>query len=376
MATTKRDYYEVLGLSRNATQEDIRKAFRKLAFDNHPDRNKDPGAEARFKEINEAYEVLSDDQKRTQFDRFGHAGATPFGRGFEGFEGFGGFGDIFDAFFGGQGGAARRGRTATVERGADLAAALTIEFEEACLGAEREFEVSRAEPCDRCNGARSEPGSQLAQCSSCNGAGEVRRVERSIFGQFVNVATCGSCRGEGRVVTNPCSQCRGSGRERKRKSIAVKIPPGVPRGSQIRLRGEGELGKNGGPRGNLYVTLNVKEHPTFRREENDILYTLALNITQAALGDGVEVPTLNGPAALKVPAGTQPGTVFRLKGQGVPHLRGSGRGDELVEVEVVIPRSLNAEQKRLIEELGMTLGIPGSDSHDKGIFDRIKDSFR
>ena len=245
MATTKRDYYESLGVGRNATPEDIRKAFRKLAFDHHPDRNKDPGAEARFKEISEAYEVLSDGQKRAQYDRFGHAGASAFGRGFEGFDNFG-FGDIFDAFFGGSG--RRRGGARAAARGADLAATITIEFEEACFGAEKEVEIARAELCSRCDGSRGEPGTQPEQCSNCNGIGEVRRAQRSVFGEFVNIATCEVCRGEGRVNTKPCTQCRGAGRERRNRKIAVKIPAGVDTGSQMRLSGEGEPGANGGLR--------------------------------------------------------------------------------------------------------------------------------
>ena len=371
MATTKRDYYEVLGIGRNATSEEIRKAFRKLAFEYHPDRNKSPGAEEKFKEINEAYEVLSDSQKRGQYDRFGHAGPSPFGRGFEGFDNFG-FGDIFDAFFGGSG---RRGRTTTVARGADLAATITIEFEEACFGAEKEVEIARAELCSRCRGSLSEPGSPPQRCDNCNGTGEVRRAQRSIFGQFVNVSACDRCRGQGRVITKPCAQCRGAGRERKSRTIAVRVPAGVDTGSQIRLTGEGEPGFNGGPPGNLYLTLNIEEHPLFHREEDDILYSLPLSVAQATLGDEVEVPTLGTPHKLKVPAGTQPGQVFRLRGQGVAHLRGGGRGDQLVMVKVVIPKSLTPEQKRLFDEIGQSLGVP-SDNHDKGFFDRIKDSFR
>ena len=374
MATAKRDYYEVLGIGRNATPEEIRKVFRKLAFEYHPDRNKDTGAEAKFKEVNEAYEVLSDAEKRGQYDRFGHSGgASPFGRGFEGFDNFG-FGDIFDAFFSGSGGR-RRGTATAAARGPDLAATMAIEFEEACFGAEKQFEVTREELCSRCQGTRAEPGSPPEPCANCNGTGEVRRAQRSMFGQFVNISACDVCRGEGKTISKPCTQCRGAGRERKKRTLSVKIPAGVDSGAQIRLTNEGQPGFYGGPPGNLYLTLNVREHDLFQRDNDDILFSLPVSIAQAALGDEVEIPTLSGPHKLKVPAGTQPGQFFRLKGQGVAHLRGGGRGDQLVMVNVVIPKTLSAEQKKLFNDLGSSLGVP-SQNQDKGFFDRIKESFR
>ncbi len=373
MATTKRDYYEVLGVGRSADQEEVRKAFRKLAFEYHPDRNKAAAAEDRFKEINEAYEVLSDNQKRAQYDQFGHSGQAGFGRGFEGFENFG-FGDIFDAFFGGTSRAERRPNAPV--RGADLAATLEIDFEEAAFGSERNFDIARSEQCSRCEGSRAEPGTTPETCGTCHGSGQVRRAQKSVFGQFVNVSACTSCNGEGRVVRNPCTECNGNGRARKKRTMAVKVPAGVDSGTQIRLTNEGEAGVNGGPQGNLYLTLNVKDHPLFRREEADILYSLPISVAQAALGDTVEVPALGDVSTpLKVPPGTQSGQFFRLKGQGIPHLRGGGRGDEIVEVKVVTPKSLTQEQKKLFEKLGESLGIPKPED-GKGFKDRFKNPFR
>src|SRR3990172_4161707 len=318
MATTKGDYYDSLGVQRSASPEEIKKAFRRLAMQYHPDRNNADGAEARFKQIGEAYEGLSDPEKRSAYDRYGHAGLQgfDFGRGFEGVD-FGGFGDIFDAFFGGT--AARRAREA--QRGADRRADVEIDLEDAAFGCEREIEVERVERCARCAGSGSEPGAQVARCQTCDGAGQVRRVSRSFFGQFVNVATCSQCRGEGRVITHPCGDCRGAGRQRNRRSMAIKIPPGVSDGARMRLSGEGDAGAHGGAPGHLYVYIDVHAHPFFTREDDDIIYELEMNPAQAALGFETEVPTLEGEtAALKVPAGTQSGRVFTLKGKGVPRL--------------------------------------------------------
>src|SRR5262245_59950177 len=280
MTTQQEDYYAVLGLDRSASPEDIKRGFRRLAMQYHPDRNQEAGAEARFKEINQAYEVLSDPEKRAAYDRFGHAGINGMGgAGFEGFN-FGGFGDIFDAFFGGAATRQRRGP----QRGADLRTSITLDFEEAIFGAEREIEVTRNETCDLCAGTGSEPGSKPERCPSCNGAGEVRRVQQSIFGQFVNVSTCERCRGQGQIVTQPCQGCRGTGRQRHTRRLMVKIPPGVDHGQPIRLTGEGDAGSGGGGAGSLYVVVNVRQHDQFRRDEDDILYELPLNFVQAALG--------------------------------------------------------------------------------------------
>jgi len=372
MATTKRDYYEVLGVPRDASTEAIKKAFRKLAMQYHPDRNNKPGAEERFKEINEAYEVLSDPERRLAYDRFGHDGAQGFGvtgRPFDGFD-MGGFGDIFDAFFGGTATRTRR----EPRRGADLRASLTITFEEAAFGCEKEIEVTRTELCSRCAGQGNEPGSQLTRCPACNGSGEVRRIQRSFFGQFVNVATCQQCGGEGRIVTEPCKECRGSGRQRQRRRLAVRIPAGVSDEAQMRLTGEGDAGLNGGPPGNIYAAIHVQPHELFQRENSDIIYDLEVNIAQAALGAAVKVPTLDGPHPLRIPAGTQNGRTFVLRGKGVPHLRGQGRGDELVRVHIVVPTTLTAEQKRLLKELAASLGTPTDGLDDKSILGKIKEA--
>lgn len=371
----KRDYYDVLGVSRGASADELKKAFRRLAMQYHPDRNKEPGAEARFKEINEAYEVLSDPDRRAMYDRFGHAGAQAgadgFARGFEGFSGFGGLGDIFDAFFGGAASRAQRGPS----RGADIRRTLAISFEEAVFGTEKEIEVQTAELCSVCNGLRAEPGTQPERCPQCGGAGELRRTQQSIFGQFVNVVTCDRCRGEGRIVTNPCKNCRGTGRERKKRRISVKIPAGVDHGSQMRLSGEGELGEHGGPRGNLYLQIQVRPHEVFRREDDDIILDLDLNFAQAALGDEVAVPTIDGTShELRIPAGTQSGEVFVVRGKGVPHLRGGGRGDMLVRVNVVTPKQLTKEQKELLRKLAESMGTDVKPQEDRGFMGKIKDA--
>ncbi|MCL0091464.1 molecular chaperone DnaJ [Dehalococcoidales bacterium] len=345
---TKRDYYEILGIDRNATEEEIKKAFRKLAFIYHPDRNREDGAEEKFKEINEAYEVLSDPDKRAAYDRFGHSEGF---RGFDGFD-FGGFGEIFDAFFGGPTTAARQ----APQRGADLHYGITISLEEAAFGCQKEINISRIENCSLCHGIGSKPGSQPSRCPSCNGSGQVRRVQRSIFGRFTNITTCSQCHGEGRIITEPCPQCRGTGREKRQRIVLVKIPAGVDNGSQICLRGEGQAGTRGGSPGDLYVTLTVEQHPFFLRDGDNILYELPINIAQAALGAEVEVPTLDGNIKLKIPAGSQTGNVFRLKGRGIPHLHKSGRGDLLVTLFVVIPEKLTEKQRQLLKELASSLG--------------------
>jgi len=371
MATQQQDFYDVLGVARTASPEEIKKAFRKLAMQYHPDRNRETGAEARFKEINEAFEVLSDPEKRAAYDRFGRAGLGQQGGGFEGFSDLGGFGDIFDAFFGGAGGRQRRGPA----RGPDVRYNLTLTFEEAVFGTEKEIEISRTEQCSACAGSGAEPGSKPERCPSCNGSGEVRRTQQSIFGQFVNVTQCDRCHGEGRVISHPCAKCRGSGRERKTRQLQVKIPPGVDNGQQLRLSNEGEAGVQGGPPGNLYVMLQVQEHEIFKRDEDDIILDLPINFAQAALGDEIDVPTIDGRAGLKIPAGTQTGRIFELKEKGVPHLRGGGRGDEVIRVRVVTPVTLTNDQRRLFKELSNSLGSAVMPHEEKGFFDRIKDAF-
>ncbi len=345
--TDKRDYYEVLGLDRNATDDDVKKAFRKLAFQYHPDRNNDENATEKFKEINEAYEVLSSPDKRATYDRYGHTGP-------EGgmAEGFGGFGDIFDAFFGGMGAtAARQGP----RQGNDLQQSITLTLEEAAFGADKEINLGRVENCSVCRGTGSKPGSKPAKCPVCNGTGQVRRVQQNFFGRFINVTTCDRCRGEGQIITEPCPHCRGSGREKFNRTLTITIPPGVDNGSQLRLTGEGDAGLRGGPSGDLYLNISVRPHEIFERQGDNIYYDLPINFAQAALGDEVEVPTLDGKTRVKIPSGTQNGKEFHLRDKGIGHLRGGGRGDEIVRLKVITPEKLTKEQKKLFEELAKSL---------------------
>ena len=373
MTTQKRDFYEVLGLPRTASDEEVRKAFRKLALEYHPDRNRSPDATERFKEVNEAYQVLTDAQKRARYDRLGHAGVNMNGgMGFEGFSDFGGFGDIFEAFFGG----GARTRT-TARRGADLRITLALDFEEAAFGVEMEREITRTEVCTRCMGTRSEPDTSPVTCLNCSGTGEVRRAAQSIFGQFMQVSTCGRCGGEGRVVSDPCGKCGGAGTEARKRRIAISVPAGIETGTQIRLSGEGEAGVGGGGPGDLYAAIRVKSHPQFERNGNDVLASLHVNIAQATLGTSVQVPTLEGEHELNIPAGSQTGDVLRLDGLGIPHLgREKRRGSHLVTVVVDVPRSLTDRQRELIEELAESLGdsTDGGDGPDKSWFDKFKDS--
>ncbi|MBI2872872.1 MAG: molecular chaperone DnaJ [Chloroflexi bacterium] len=376
---SKRDYYDVLGVQRNASEEEVRRAFRRKALDYHPDRNKSPDATDKFKEINEAYHVLSDTEQRQRYDMFGHAGVgtqagTDFGRGFEGFDTVGGFGDIFDAFFGGFSGT--RARSGPV-RGADLHATLTLAFEEAVFGTEKEISLERTERCQRCSGSGSAQGVTPERCANCRGAGQVRRAQQSIFGQFVQVVTCPACGGRGQRITNPCQGCLGAGLQRSQRRLVVTMPSGVDEGSQLRLTGEGDAGRNGGPPGDLYVTLHVREHEFFRRDGADILLDLPINFAQAALGATVEVPTVDGTETVRVPAGTQSGLVLRLKGKGVRRLRGGGRGDQVITVRVMTPQHLDQHQRRLLEELATSLerSTASQDGDHKGLFDRIRDSF-
>ena len=373
MTTRKRDYYDTLGVSQGASDEDIKRAFRKLAMEYHPDRNRREGAEEKFKEINEAYQGLSDSEKRGTYDRFGHAGVTGNGKGFEGFENFGGFGDIFDAFFGGS----SRSRPNAARRGSDLQYSLTVEFEEAVFGVDQDVELQRTETCSSCHGSRSEGGAAPQTCSNCGGVGEVRRAHQSVFGQFVQVVACNVCRGDGRIITDPCSRCRGSGQERRNRKLEVSIPGGIEEGTQVRLRGEGEQGINGGPAGDLYVVVRIKPHEIFRREGNDIVYTLPLNVAQAALGAKVIIPTLKGEAEMEIPSATQSGQSFRLKGKGVPYLRSKRRGDQIVHVFVNTPTDLTEEQQALLEKLAESFGDESKADHppDKSIFTKIKDAF-
>jgi len=379
MATNKRDYYETLGISRGASEEDLKKAYRRLAKQYHPDANKEQGAEARFIEINEAYETLSDPQKRAIYDRYGHAGlnGSSGAAGFGDFAGFSSINDLFETFFAGASGTQRRTGT---QRGADLRYDLTISFEEAVFGCQKEIELPRWEACSNCKGSGAQPGTSTTRCSSCQGTGEIRRVQQSIFGQFVNVTMCERCRGEGKVITTPCEKCRGQGRVRNNRRVVVNIPAGVDDGINVRVTGEGEVSSRGGTPGNLYVILTVKSHPFFKRQGNDILYELPISFSQAALGDEVEIPTVDGKSTmLKIPAGTQSNRSFRLKGMGVPVVHSSARGDEHVIVKVVTPTNLSPEQKRLLEDFAR-LEKEQSEQNDKNIFrnlfEKTKDVFQ
>lgn len=375
----KRDYYEVLGVPRGASKDELKKRYRQLARQYHPDVNKEPNAAEHFKEISEAYEVLSDDDKRAAYDRFGHAGVNN-GSGFSGFEGgFGGFADIFEEFFGSFGTTGRRRRRGP-RRGPDLRFDLSITFEEAVFGGEREIEYRRPETCPECRGSGAEPGTRPITCTTCSGSGEVRRVQQSILGQFVNVVTCPTCNGTGELIPNLCRTCDGRKLVERVVTKKVKIPAGVDSDTQIRLSGEGGSGMDGGPPGNLFVVLNVLPHEFFQRRGEDILLDLQINVAQAALGDEIEVPTVDGKTILQIPPGTQPGKVFRLKNLGVPHLdrsgrgAGVGRGDQLVVIQVATPRNLTNEQKELFQQLARTLGKEVVPQRDKGILGQLKDA--
>lgn len=374
MAGTPRDYYEVLGVDRSASEQQLKKAFRKLAMELHPDKNPSPEAAERFKEANAAYEVLSDAEKRAVYDRYGHAGlngGAGMGQGFEGFSAFEGFGDVFDAFFGG---ARSQSRRRGPSRGADLKYNLRLKFEEAVFGVDKELEYERNEGCGRCEGKGAEPGTDLVSCPNCGGSGEVRKAQQSVFGQFVNVSTCSRCMGEGQAVSTPCVECRGSGRLRQERRIKVTIPAGCDEGTQVRLSGEGEAGLRGGGYGTLYVVLSVEQHKDFERIENDIHFELGINIAQASLGANINIPTLDGTMELEVPAGTQSGDQFVIPGKGVPRLRGNGRGEMIVRATVVTPEELTDEQRLLVEQLAATMGTPTLPQRGKGFFGRLKDA--
>jgi molecular chaperone DnaJ len=364
------DYYDVLGVGRNASDDEIKAAFRKLARQYHPDVNKDSGAEEKFKEINEAYGVLSDSDKRVRYDRFGKAGLG----------GMGGFhdytvdlGDIFEDLFGGFGFSTGRRSRKSPRRGRDLQMQVALTFEEAVFGVEKEIEFSRDEVCSRCGGTAAEPGTSPVKCRTCNGIGEVRQVRQTFLGQMMQTTLCPTCNGRGETISSPCRTCHGNGIEHKGVKKKVSIPAGVDGGTQIRLSGEGEPGENGGPNGSLYLLLDVKPHQFFKRRENDILLNLDINIAQAALGAEVSVPTIDGEEKLKIPAGTQPGKVFTLPGKGVPHVRRKDRGNQLVIVNVAIPSKLTKEQRQLFEQLAESLGTTVK-PQEKGFLDWLNEA--
>ncbi|MDD1775828.1 MAG: molecular chaperone DnaJ [Candidatus Methanomethylicus sp.] len=356
---SKRDYYEVLGVKKESSPEEIKDAYRKLAMQYHPDRNKAPEAEEKFKEISEAYAVLSDPSKRNQYDNLGqdsfrqqYSQEDIFrGADFESIFG-GGLGDIFDFFFGGGGGRGfGGGYSQRVVRGNDLLYEVEITLEEAAKGVEKEIEVPRTEHCDVCAGTGASPGTSPETCSKCGGRGQVQKIHQSGYARFVQITPCPTCRGTGTVIPSPCSACRGSGVVKKKRKITIKIPPGVDDGAQLRLRGEGDVSPNGGPPGDLYTQVHVIPNPNFRREGSDLIYELNIGFAQAALGAEVSVPLLDGTAMLTINPGTQPSAILRMKGRGMPRYGGFGRGDLLVHVNISIPDRLNQRQKELLEEL-------------------------
>ncbi|MCX9084582.1 MAG: molecular chaperone DnaJ [Candidatus Methanoperedens sp.] len=374
---TKRDYYEILGVDKKASADDIKSAYRKLAMQYHPDKNKSPDAEEKFKEISESYAVLSDQKKRQQYDQFGHAGidmrysqedifrGVDFEDLFQGFGGGGrGRGGIFDIIFGSGG---QRGGPS---RGSDILYELSINLEDAAFGKSVELEVPRTENCDTCHGSGAKPGTSPKKCSTCNGSGQVNRAQNTPFGRFMTSSTCGTCHGAGSVIDSPCITCHGSGHVQRRRKIEVKIPPGVDTGSRLRVTGEGEAGEKGGPNGDLYVEMNVRPHTIFTRNDNDIVMEASISFTQASLGDEIIVPTLDGKAEMKIPAGTQNGNVFRLKGKGIPSLYNSGKGDELVKIKVIVPTKMTDRQKELLREFAQ---ISGEKTKSKSIFDKVMD---
>jgi len=350
----KRDYYELLGVPRNASGEEIKRAFRKLAFQYHPDHNKESGAEDKFKEINEAYQILSDPEKRSSYDRYGRVDINGM-EGFSGF-GFGGLGEIFESFFGGFG-ETPFGRTAqrAPQKGDSLQTHLTLSFEEAVFGCQKDIEIQRIEVCPSCHGIGSQPGTNPQTCPECRGEGQVRKVQQSVFGRFSHITTCPRCNGNGTIITNPCSQCHGRGKIKVKRKLTVDIPAGVDNGYRMNLSGEGNAGLYGGSPGDIYIDLSVKPHNLFHRDGTDILCELPINFAQAALGDEIEVPSLDGKASLRIPPGTQNGKVFRLKGKGVPELNMKGKGDLLVKVLLITPQNLNKSQQQLFQELAKIL---------------------
>lgn len=375
----KRDYYEVLGVDRGASDEEIKKAYRRLTRKLHPDVNKDdPQAEAKFKELNEAYGVLSNAEMRSRYDQFGHAGFEP-GQGGEGgfdFGGFGGFdfgdlGSIFETFFGGAPRAARRGP----ERGADLRADLRITLKEVAAGTVREVEVQRHEACERCRGTGAEPGTEVRTCPKCGGSGQVQQVRGGGFARFVTVGTCEQCRGEGRIIDRPCQECRGSGKVARRRRIEVRVPPGIESGDGLRLAGQGEAGRRGGPPGDFLVFITVEPHPVFERRGAELYCEVPVNIVEAALGAEIEVPTLDGQERVTIPPGTQTGSTKVLSGRGLPHKRGYGKGDLHLRYRVMTPTRLNAKQKELLRAFAAA-GEESGEEERSGLFGRVREAFR
>ncbi|MGG1573572.1 molecular chaperone DnaJ [Fictibacillus sp. NRS-1165] len=370
---SKRDYYEVLGLDKNASSDEIKKAYRKLTKQYHPDVNKEADAADKFKEVREAYDTLKDPQKKAQYDQFGHADPN---QGFGGFGGagadFGGFGDIFDMFFGGGGG--RRNPNAP-RQGSDLQYNMNLKFEEAVFGKETEIEIPKEETCGTCHGSGAKPGTKPETCTHCKGSGQLNVEQNTPFGRIVNKRVCQYCSGTGKLIKEKCGTCHGKGKVTTTKKVKVKIPAGVDNGQQIRLAGHGEPGVNGGPAGDLYVVFRVLPHEFFERDGDDIFCEMPITFAQAALGDEIEVPTLHGRIKLKIPAGTQTGTHFRLRGKGVQNVRGRGQGDQHIQVKVLTPTKLSEKQKQLLRDFA-EIGGDVPDEHEESFFDKVKRAFK
>ena len=376
MAQEKRDYYEVLGVSKGASEDEIKRAYKKLARKYHPDMNPgDKEAEEKFKEVNEANEVLSDPDKKARYDQFGFAGVDPNygaggGYGAGGFD-FGDLGDIFGSFFGGGFGGGGQRRRNGPQRGESIRMSVSVDFTEAAFGCEKEVTVERSEQCPTCKGNGCAPGTTPEVCPDCHGSGAVMQSQRTPFGVMQTQAVCGKCRGTGKIIHQPCSDCHGSGRARKRKTVKVNIPAGIDNGQTISLRGQGHAGKNGGPNGDLLITVMVKPHDIFRREGTSVFCEAPITFTQAVLGAEMEIPTIDGKVKYTIPEGTQTGTVFRLRGKGIPVLNGHGRGDQYVTVTIETPRGLNREQKEALKKFSETLG-EGNYEKQRSFFKKFK----
>ena len=369
MAEQKRDYYEVLGVSRGASEAEIKKAYRKLAKENHPDLHPgDKEAEARFKEVNEAYEVLSDADKKARYDQYGHAGVDPnfgAGGGFDGSFDFGDLGDIFGSFFGGGFGGGRRTNPNAPQRGESIRLSLAISFEEAAFGCEKSVTVERMETCETCHGNGCAPGSTPEVCPECHGTGTVQVRRQTPMGVFATSSPCTRCGGKGKIIHQPCKDCHGTGAVRKRKTIQASIPAGIDNGQTISIRGQGNAGKNGGPAGDLLITITVRPHELFRREGTSVLCEAPITFAQAGLGAELEIPTIDGKVKYALPEGTQSGTTFRLKGKGIPALNGRGRGDQYVTVYIETPRNLNKEQKEALKKFAESMGDSNYETRPK-----------
>jgi len=368
MAGEKRDYYEALGISKGASEDEIKKAYKKMARKYHPDLNPgDKEAEEKFKEVNEAYEVLSDSTKRARYDQYGHAGVDPNfgGGGFDGGFDFGDLGDIFGSFFGGGFGSGRRTNPNAPQRGESIRLSVTVSFEEAAFGCEKSVTVDRTEACPACGGSGCAAGTTPEICPDCHGSGTVQVRRQTPMGVFATSAPCSRCGGKGRIIHQPCPECRGTGTQRKRKTIQASIPAGIDNGQTISIRGQGNAGKNGGPAGDLLITITVRPHELFRREGTSVLCEAPITFAQAVLGAELEIPTIDGKVKYDLPEGTQSGTTFRLKGKGIPSINGRGRGDQYVTVYIETPRNLNKEQKEALKKFAETMGESGSEERKK-----------